>query len=75
VNGETGRWIRVSKRLRDELETTLVDDALASELVELWDTARPEDWIAQLEDLNRALVAENRRLLALQGYPPARRLA
>jgi predicted exporter len=75
VNGETGRWIRVSKRLRDELETTLVDDALASKLVELWDTARPEDWIAQLEDLNRALVAENRRLLALQGYPPARRLA
>ena len=75
MNGETGRWIRVSKRLRDELEETAVYEALASEVVALWDSARPEDWIAQLEDLNRALVAENRRLLALHGDPPARRLA
>jgi hypothetical protein len=75
VNGDPGRWIRVSKRLRDKLESTAADEGLASEVVALWDAARPEDWIAQLEDLNRALVAENRRLLALQGYPPARRLA
>jgi hypothetical protein len=75
VNRETGRWIRVSRRLRDELDAMLVGEAPASEVVALWDSARPEDWIAQLEDLNRALVAENRRLLALHGYPPARRLA
>jgi hypothetical protein len=75
VNREPGRWIRVSKRLRDELDGMTYGEAPASEVVTLWDEARPEDWIAQLEEVNRALLAENRRLLAEQGLPPARRLA
>ena len=53
----------------------MVDEAAASEVVTLWDEARPEDWIAELVEVNRGLAAENRRLLAELGYPPARRLA
>jgi len=75
VNGELGRWIRVSKRLRDELDGMTRGEAAASEVVTLWDEARPEDWIAQLLEVNRVLLAENRRLLAQAGLPPARRLA
>jgi hypothetical protein len=75
VNGELGRWIRVSKRLRDELDGMTRGEAAASEVVTLWDEARPEDWIAQLLEVNRVLLAENRRLLAELGLPPARRLA
>ncbi len=65
----------MSRRLRDELNGMTHGEAAASEVVTLWDEARPEDWIAQLEEVNRALLAENRRLLAEHGLPAARRLA
>jgi hypothetical protein len=75
VTGEPGRWIRVSKRLRDELEGLTDGDHAASEVVALWDRAQADDWIALLVAINRALVAENNRLIDQHGFPPARRLA
>ena len=61
---EPGRWVRLPESLRDEL-ASLADDGstpVISEVVALWDRARSEDWIAQLVEINRELVAENRRL-------------
>ena len=63
---ETGRWVRVPGRLRDELaelDRHVPHPALQS-LIDLYDRARPEDWIAQLVEVNRELVEEVRELQA-----------
>jgi hypothetical protein len=66
---DDGRWIRVTGRLRDVIEHETractcgaARDASALEVVALYDRARPEDWIAQLTEINRKLTEENRRL-------------
>ena len=67
---ETGRWVRVPGDLRDELAELnrgAGHPALES-LIDLYDRARPEDWIAQLVEVNRELVEE---LRGLQARSPA----
>jgi hypothetical protein len=67
---ETGRWVRIPGGLRDELAEIDRQGAHAAlhSLLELYDRARPEDWIAQLVEVNRGLVEELREL---QGLSPA----
>jgi hypothetical protein len=62
---DDGRWIRVTRRLRESMEregracTCGAPRAAALQAVELYDTARPEDWIGQLTEINRQLTEEN----------------
>ena len=66
---DDGRWIRVTGRLRESMEYEAractcgaARDAAALDVVALYDRARPEDWIAQLTEINRKLTEENKRL-------------
>jgi hypothetical protein len=71
---ETGRWVRISRDLRDELAEAGVQAAPAvSSLIELYDRARPEDWIAQLVAVNRELSDDVRRLQELSALESPRR--
>jgi hypothetical protein len=71
---ETGRWVRISRDLRDEVAEAGVQAAPAvSSLIELYDRARPEDWIAQLVAVNRDLSDEVRRLQELSALESPRR--
>jgi len=67
---ETGRWVRIPGALRDELAEISRQGAhpALQSLLELYERARPEDWIAQLVEVNRGLVEELREL---QGLSPA----
>jgi hypothetical protein len=73
---EDGRWIRVTRALRD----ALLDEAQAGgcengrtaalDVAGLYDSARPEDWIGQLTEINRELSEQNAALRhALQLHP------
>jgi|1185.fasta_scaffold323516_1 hypothetical protein len=72
---ETGRWVRIPRNLRDELAETgrLAPHPAVISLLELYDRARPEDWIAQLVAANRELSDEVRRLQELSTLESARR--
>ena len=66
---DDGRWIRVTSGLRDAIEREAractcgaARDAAALDVVALYERARPEDWIAQLTEINRKLTEENKRL-------------
>jgi hypothetical protein len=66
---DDGRWIRVTGMLREAIEHDtractcgVARDAAALQVVALYDRARPEDWIAQLTEINRKLTEENKRL-------------
>jgi hypothetical protein len=66
---DDGRWIRVTGMLREAIEQDsractcgAARDAAALHVAALYDRARPEDWIAQLTEINRKLTEENRRL-------------
>jgi hypothetical protein len=61
---ESGRWVRIPGSLRAELaeaSAQIAHPALISVLA-LYDRARPEDWIAQLVEVNRELSEMNREL-------------
>jgi hypothetical protein len=68
---DTGRWVRIPAALRDELVEAgrQAPHPAVISLVALYDRARPEDWIAQLVEVNREMSDELRRLQALS--PPA----
>jgi hypothetical protein len=74
---ETGRWVRIPRNLRDELAEAGAQAAPAvSSLIDLYDRARPEDWIAQLVAVNRDLSDEVRRLQELSAVQsPTRQTA
>jgi hypothetical protein len=61
---ETGRWVRIPVELRDRLAEldSLESSPPLSALLDLYDCARPEDWIAQLVEVNRRLSEELQRL-------------
>jgi hypothetical protein len=46
---------------------------LLAALVDLYDRARPEDWISQLVEVNRQMAEEVRQLQALTGSAAASR--
>jgi hypothetical protein len=64
MTDDGGRWVRIPAVLRDELAESARSGALpaAAALVDLYDRARPEDWIAQLVRVNRELAGELRRM-------------
>lgn len=65
MSDDGGRWVRIPAALRDELaEVARSGQQPAAALVELYDRARPEDWIAQLVQVNRELAGELRRMEA-----------
>jgi hypothetical protein len=72
---DTGRWVRIPGVLRDELAELNRTGAhpAVDALIALYDRARPEDWIAQLVEVNRELVEESRRLQALSPADNPRR--
>jgi hypothetical protein len=72
---ETGRWVRIPVGLRDELAELNRRGAhpAVDSLLELYARARPEDWIAQLVEVNRELVEELSRLQALSPAEGPRR--
>jgi hypothetical protein len=72
---ETGRWVRIPCDLRDDLAEAgrQAPHAAVISVVELYDRARPEDWIAQLVAVNRELSDELRRLQELSTLESARR--
>lgn len=66
---DKGRWIRVTGGLRESMEREAractcgaARDAAALHVVGLYEQARPEDWIAQLTEINRKLAEENTAL-------------
>jgi hypothetical protein len=66
---DKGRWIRVTGGLRKSIEREAracscgaAHDAAALHVVGLYEQARPEDWIAQLTEINRKLAEENTAL-------------
>jgi hypothetical protein len=66
---DKGRWIRVTGGLRQSIEREAracscgaARDAAALHVVGLYEQARPEDWIAQLSEINRKLAEENTAL-------------
>jgi hypothetical protein len=66
---DKGRWIRVTGGLRESMEREAracscgaARDAAAMHVVGLYEQARPEDWIAQLTEINRKLSEENTAL-------------
>jgi hypothetical protein len=66
---DKGRWIRVTGGLRTSIEREAracscgaARDAAALHVVGLYEQARPEDWIAQLTEINRKLAEENSTL-------------
>jgi hypothetical protein len=61
---ESGRWVRIPERLRDELAEAAVGvrhPALLA-VLDLYERARPEDWIAQLVEVNRELADELQKM-------------
>jgi hypothetical protein len=75
---DDGRWIRVTRGLRESIEREAractcgaARDAAALHVVTLYERARPEDWIAQLTEINRKLNEENGALRASLGMVPA----
>jgi hypothetical protein len=72
---ETGRWVRIPAGLRDELAEISRQGAHPAlhSLLELYERARPEDWIAQLVEVNRGLVEELRQLQGLSPTQTPRR--
>jgi hypothetical protein len=72
---ETGRWVRISRNLRDELAESgrQAPHPAVISLLELYDRARPEDWIGQLVAVNRELSDELRRLQDLSAAEGLRR--
>jgi hypothetical protein len=75
---DDGRWIRVTRGLRESIEREAractcgaARDAAALHVVALYERARPEDWIAQLTEINRKLNEENGALRASLGMVPA----
>ena len=66
---DKGRWIRITGGLRQSIEREAracscgaARDAAALHVVGLYEQARPEDWIAQLSEINRKLAEENTAL-------------
>ncbi len=66
---DNDRWIRVNRGLRESIEREAqkctcgaAREAAAMHVVGLYENARPEDWIAQLTEINRKLSAENTAL-------------
>jgi hypothetical protein len=66
---DKGRWIRVTGGLRESIEREARDctcgaarNDAALHVVGLYEQARPEDWIAQLTEINRKLSEENTAL-------------
>jgi hypothetical protein len=65
---DNGRWIRVTRGLRESMEregracTCGAPRDASLHVVGLYDTARPEDWIGQLTEINRKLTDENTAL-------------
>jgi hypothetical protein len=66
---DKGRWIRVTGGLRESMEREAracscgaARNAAAMHVVGLYEQARPEDWIAQLTEINRKLSEENTAL-------------
>jgi len=72
---ETGRWVRIPRNLRDDLAEAgrqLPHPAVIS-VLELYDRARPEDWIAQLVAVNRELSDELGRMQGISAAEGPRR--
>jgi hypothetical protein len=61
---ETGRWVRIPETLREDLAefARQAPHPAVTSLLELYEGARPEDWIAQLVEVNRELSDELRNL-------------
>lgn len=66
---DKGRWIRVTGGLRESMEREAractcgaARNEAAMHVVGLYEQARPEDWIAQLTEINRKLSEENTAL-------------
>jgi hypothetical protein len=66
---DKGRWVRVTGGLRESMEREArgctcgaARNAAAMHVVGLYEQARPEDWIAQLAEINRKLSEENTAL-------------
>ena len=72
---ETGRWVRIPCDLRDDLAEAgrQVPHPAVISVLELYDRARPEDWIAQLVAVNRELSDELRRVQGLSAAESPRR--
>jgi hypothetical protein len=72
---ETGRWVRIPCDLRDELAEAgrQAPHPAVISVLDLYDRARPEDWIAQLVAVNRDLSDELRRLQELSAVERPRR--
>jgi hypothetical protein len=66
MTDDGGRWVRIPAALRDELAEAARSGSqpAVATLVDLYDRARPEDWIAQLVRVNRELAGELRRMQA-----------
>jgi hypothetical protein len=66
---DEGRWVRVTGGLRESIEREArgctcgaARNEAAMHVVGLYEQARPEDWIAQLTEINRKLAEENSAL-------------
>jgi hypothetical protein len=66
---DDGRWIRVTRGLRESIEGEAractcgaARNEAAMHVVRLYDHARAEDWIGQLTEINRKLLEENNEL-------------
>jgi hypothetical protein len=66
---DEGRWLRVTRGLRESIEHEArgctcgaARNEAAMHVVGLYEQARPEDWIAQLTEINRKLSEENSAL-------------
>jgi hypothetical protein len=72
---ETGRWVRIPCDLRADLGEAgrQVPHPAVISVLELYDRARPEDWIAQLVAVNRELSDELQRMQGLLASESPRR--